>query len=133
MFETVTHVKLHDTDAAGVVFFANYFRIAHTAFEALMKSIGVGLDHIIREANYLILIAHADADYERPLILGEKVSISVRAEKTGESSFVLTYEFRDAEARTAARVRTVHVAIDKQAGSKTPLPEKIRLGLQSLR
>lgn len=133
MFETKTHVKLHDTDAAGVVFFANYFRIAHTAFEALMTSIGVGLDYIIRQADYLILIAHADADYDRPLLLGEKITISIKTESIGESSFILGYEFRDSTEKVAAKVRTVHVAISKNEAKKIPLPDKVRMGLESLK
>ncbi|HOP07920.1 MAG TPA: acyl-CoA thioesterase [candidate division Zixibacteria bacterium] len=133
MFETKTNVKLHDTDAAGVVFFANYFRIAHTAFEALMTSIGVSLDYIIREADYLILIAHADADYDRPLLLGEKITISMKTESIGESSFVLIYDFRDSAGKIAAKVRTVHVAVDKNRAEKIPLPEKVRIGLESLK
>lgn len=133
MFETKTHVKLHDTDAAGVAFFANYFRIAHTAFEALMSSIGVGLDYIIKKADYLILIAHADADYDRPLLLGEKITISIKTESIGESSFILVYEFKDRAREVAARVRTVHVAISKSEAKKIPLPEQVRLGLESLK
>ena len=133
MFETKTNVKLHDTDAAGVAFFANYFRIAHTAFEALMTSIGVGLDYIIKDADYLILIAHADADYDRPLLLGESITISIRTESLGESSFILGYDFRDSAGKTAAKVRTVHVAISKSEAKKIPLPEKVRIGLESLK
>jgi acyl-CoA thioesterase FadM len=37
MFKTQTNVKLHDTDAAGILFFSNHFRIAHTAYEDFMQ------------------------------------------------------------------------------------------------
>jgi 1,4-dihydroxy-2-naphthoyl-CoA hydrolase len=132
MFETKTVVKLHDTDAAGIAFFVNHFRIAHTAYEAFMKSVGAGLDEIIRSADYFVLIAHAEADYERPLFHGQAVTISLQAESVGNSSFVLGYEFKTDDGEVAARVRTVHVTIDKKTADKVPLPKPVYEGLKSL-
>ena len=132
MFETQTVIKLHDTDAAGVTFFANFFRIAHTAYEALMTSIGCPLEYIISSADYLVLIAHAEADYERPLVLGEKVSIAVKTMSIGNSSFTLEFAFRGGDGQPAATVKTVHVSVDKKTGDPIPIPEKIRISLQSI-
>lgn len=132
MFETQTVIKLHDTDAAGVTFFVNYFRIAHTAYEALMTSVGCSLEYIISSADYMVLIAHAEADYERPLVLGEKVSIAVKTVAIGDSSFTLEFSFRGGNGNPSASVKTVHVSIDKRTGKTIPIPEKIRISLQSI-
>ena len=132
MFETKTNIKLHDTDAAGITFFANHYRIAHTAYEAFMKSIGCGLDWIIRDADYFVLIAHSEADYMRPLFYGDTLTISIKAERVGNSSFTLAYNFKDGKGNEAALVRTVHVAIDKKTGDKIEIPERLRVGLSSL-
>lgn len=132
MFETKTNIKLHDTDAAGITFFANHFRIAHTAYEAFMKSIGVGLDFIVRDAEYYVLIAHAEADYKYPLFHGDSLTITLKAESIGNTSFVLGYKFKDGRGRLAASLQTVHVAIDKKSGDKIPLPEKLQIGLSSI-
>ena len=131
MFETQTDVKLHDTDAAGILFFANYFRIAHTTYEAFMKSIGCGLDYIIRASDYLLLIAHAEADYDRGLSHGDKFTISLKA-KIGQTSFTLSYLVKDGDGNVAATLRTVHVSVDKKNGEKIPLPEEVRQGLLSI-
>lgn len=132
MFETKTNIKLHDTDAAGITFFANHFRIAHTAYEAFMKSIGCALDWIVRDAEYFVLIAHAEADYKRPLFYGVNITIAVKAEEIGKSSFTLSYRFRDQEGNEAAVVQTVHVVIDKKSGDSIDIPERLRVGLDSL-
>jgi len=133
MFETQVDVKLHDTDAAGLLYFANYFRIAHTAYEEFMESVGCGLDRIIGAADYLILIAHAEADYESGFFLGDKLTIGIRAETIGETSFVLSYLFKDGEGKVAAKLRTVHVAVNKKSEKKTPLPEEILMGVRTIR
>lgn len=132
MFETKTNIKLHDTDAAGVVFFVNYFRIAHTAYEAFLKSIGCGLDFIIRHSDYLVLIAHAEADYVRALQLGDVVTIALKAVKVGQTSFELMTQLKDKSGNVAATVRTVHVAVSKKTAQKIDVPEKLRAGLKSI-
>ena len=132
MFETKTNIKLHDTDAAGMLFFANHFRIAHTAYEAFMKSIGCGLDYIIRASDYLILIAHSEADYKRGLFLGDNLSISLKADSIGQSSFTLSYTFKNSDGNIVAEIQTVHVSVDKKTGNKIPLPDKLRIGIHSI-
>jgi YbgC/YbaW family acyl-CoA thioester hydrolase len=127
MFEYETGVKLQDTDAAGLVFFANHFKIAHAVYEAFMESIGCGLHLIIRESAYLLPIVHAEADYKAALSLGDALTISVTAD-VGKTSFTLSYDFKDGQGEMAARVRTVHVAVDKETGEKITLPDEVREG-----
>ncbi|HKK20545.1 MAG TPA: thioesterase family protein [candidate division Zixibacteria bacterium] len=123
-------LKLPDTDAAGIAFFGNYFRMAHEAYELFMDQIGFGLRIVLDKSEILILIAHADADYHAPLRLGDKYSIELEVEKIGRTSYVLGYTFKDATGGSTAEVRTVHVAIEKATNETIPLPEKLRAGLQ---
>jgi len=131
MFETQVDVRLYDTDAAGIVFFANYFRIAHDAYQAFMKSIGHGLDRIIGQSHYLLPIVHAEADYKKPLVLGSTVTVSVKGQ-VKDTSFVVSYTLKDGGGITVARLQTVHVAMDKKTGKKIALPEEIKKGLSTI-
>jgi 1,4-dihydroxy-2-naphthoyl-CoA hydrolase len=131
MFTIDFSVRLPDTDAAGILFFGNYFRLAHDAYEAFMESIGFSLRHIIREADFLVLIAHAEADYEKPLRLGDKVTVELVIESVRQTSFVLSYSLKDAQNDVAAKVQTVHVTVEKKSGDKIPLPEMLRTKLAS--
>lgn len=133
MYTISAAVRLPDTDAAGILFFGNYFKLAHDAYEAFMEPIGFGLSHIIGEADFLVLIAHAEADYEKPLRLGEKLTVELTVENVGQTSFALSYLVKDAQNETAATVKTIHVAVDKKSGDKVPLPEKLRDALARLR
>lgn len=131
MFETQVDVRLYDTDAAGIVFFANYFRIAHDAYQAFMKSIGHGLDRIIGQSDYLLPIVHAEADYKKPLVLGSTVRVSVKGQ-VKDTSFVVSYTLKDGGGITVAQLQTVHVAMDKKTGKKIALPEEIKKGLSTI-
>jgi 1,4-dihydroxy-2-naphthoyl-CoA hydrolase len=131
MFETTLDIKLYDTDAAGIVFFVNHFRLAHDAYEAFMKSIGCGLDHIIIETDYILPVVHAEADYKRPIPVGATIGISMTA-AVQETSFILSYKMKDEDGELVATLKTVHVAVDRKTGEKIPLPEEIKEGLSTI-
>ena len=133
MYTMNATVRLPDTDAAGILFFGNYFRLAHDAYEAFMESIGFSLRHIVQEADFLVLIAHTEADYKKPLRLVDRASVELVVVSIGQTSFVLSYYFKDAQNDVAAKVKTIHVTVDKKSGDKIPLPEKLREKLESLR
>lgn len=133
MFTIDFSVRLPDTDAAGILFFGNYFRLAHDAYEAFMESIGFSLRHIVQEADFLVLIGHTEADYNKPLRLGDRARVELEVENIGRTSFVLSYSLRDVHNDIAATVKTVHVTVDKKSGDKIPLPEKLREKLAYVR
>jgi len=133
MYTHESAVRLPDTDAAGILYFGNYFTVAHDAYEAFLASIGFSFAYIISEADFLILIAHAEADYRRPLLLGEKITVEVAAEQIGHSSFALTYLLKDSRGEVAANVKTVHVSVEKSTGKKMPLPASLREKLEAIR
>ncbi len=133
MFTIHFSVRLPDTDAAGILFFGNYFRLAHDAYEAFMESIGFSLRYIVQEADFLVLIAHAEADYNKPLRLGDRAMVELEVENIGRTSFVLSYSLKDAQNDVAAKVKTVHVTVDKKSGDKIHLPEKLREKLANVR
>lgn len=117
-------VRLHDVDAAGVMFFARLFVHAHDAYENFMASQGLGLDKLIGAGMHLPL-AHASADFLAPLRHGERISVALEIEKLGRTSFGVAYAFHCGEA-LRARLHTVHVFLAGQEKLPSPLPEEIR-------
>ena len=130
VFETV--VRLGLTDAAGVVFFARYFDMAHRAFEDLLDALGHPLPADLAHAAVGFPLVHAEADYRAPLRLGDRLAIHVTTDNVSHRSFVLDYALvRDAE--TVATVRTVHAAIDVERLQAVDIPATLRTGLEALR
>lgn len=139
MYDLDINVRLHETDAAGVLFFGNYFKIAHDAYEQYMQSIGFNFRQIIDEEPYLILIVHAEGDFHKPVYVGDSISVSISASKIGRTSFELEYQltYLDTPQKLShqikAKVKTVHVVIDKETKEPIPLPIKLRTGLEKLK
>jgi YbgC/YbaW family acyl-CoA thioester hydrolase len=129
MFTTSITVRLQHTDAAGVLFFGSYFTLLHEAYEGYLASRGIQIRHLIQDRPYALPIVHAEADFTKPVRVGEPVSITVAVEKIGNRSYTLIYELRDGAGDTVATARTVHATIHKDTQSSIPVPEEIRNAL----
>jgi 1,4-dihydroxy-2-naphthoyl-CoA hydrolase len=118
-------VALHDTDAAGVLFFAHLFRHVHDAYETWMATLGFPLDAMIRDGKLALPLVHAQADYRRPLRHGYQVTVDLNVTELGPSSFQLAYRLRTSDGDVAATARTVHVCISPGVGRPRPLPDAL--------
>ena len=121
--------KLHDIDAAGVMFFASYFRVAHDAYESFMAEIGFSLPDLLRQGQQLPLV-HSTADFLQPVLHGEALRIGVGIARIGDASFTVDYLFRTAQEMQAARLQTRHVLINPADRRPLSLPEPLRQALQ---
>ena len=119
-------VALHDVDAAGVIFFAHLFRHAHDALEAFMGHIGYDLPTILEQEQYGFPVVHSEADYFKPLRYGEKVCVRAEVARLGHASFEMAYGFQNEAGEAVARIRTVHVVVDKTQGKSMALPDGLR-------
>lgn len=117
-------VRFADTDAAGVVFFANYLAICHEAYEESLAAAGIDLAAFFRDTGVVVPIAKSSADYLRPLQPGDKLRIALVPVSLSENSFAIDYElFRlGTVEKLAARVRTEHVATSPAKRMRVPLP-----------
>ncbi|MBW2319215.1 MAG: hypothetical protein JRF24_11180 [Deltaproteobacteria bacterium] len=81
--------------------------------------------------DFLLPIVHAEADYKGGLCLGDEFDIFLKSE-VGDSSFVLSYSFKDSDGNVSAEIKTVHVSVNKETKKKIPLSEKLRKGLLTI-
>ncbi len=132
MYTYKTKIKLHETDAAGLLFFSHQFKIIHDAYESLLEKIGFSFSDLIRKHKYFLPIVHAEADYKAPLFVGDEITIAVSVDCIGTTSFVFAYELRKKK-QLVGTARTVHVTMDKKTKKKIPLPPVMRRAIQRLR
>jgi 1,4-dihydroxy-2-naphthoyl-CoA hydrolase len=132
MYTYQTKIKLHQTDAAGLLFFSHQFEIVHDAYEALLERIGFGFAELIRHKPFFLPIVHAEADYKLPLFVGDTLEVQVRVADVGETSFTFEYKLLNAKQELVGTARTVHVTMDKAAKKKIPLPAEMRKKIEQL-
>ena len=119
-------IKLHDTDAAGILFFANQFRIVHDLYEQFLARIGSSFRERITAGDFVIPIVHAEADFLQPLRVGDTLEVTAIVARIGNSSFTLDYQLIDLEGWVVGTASTVHVTCDSQTHEKIVLPDNFR-------
>jgi 1,4-dihydroxy-2-naphthoyl-CoA hydrolase len=117
-------VHFADTDAAGVVFFANYLRICHEAYEAALSSAGIELKSFFADKGVIVPIAKSEASYLRPLYPGDKLSVSCAPVALSDNSFEIRFEITRVgpPRKIAGSVRTEHVCIASTDRKRQALP-----------
>lgn len=128
-FEHIFQVPFHELDPGGVMFHAHLFSHAHNAYAALLSEAGYSLKTILLAGDYLVPLVHAEADYLHPLLLDDRVCITVALASANNSSLSFSYKFYKDD-MLCATAATTHVFLRK--GSRTPvaIPEKLRQGLR---
>jgi YbgC/YbaW family acyl-CoA thioester hydrolase len=124
MFTYSTSIRLRDTDATGVLFFTEQFRIASEAFEEYLEQSGFTLGKLIHESDYLIPIVHVEGDYFGPLLVGDPIIVLLEVSKIGNSSFTLHYQLIKEEEKVG-EASIVHVCVSKEMKASHPIPDDL--------
>ena len=125
-------IHFADTDAAGVVYFANYLSFCHEAYEESLAAAGIDLKTFFGDNGIVIPIAKSTADYLRPLVCGDKIAITVKPAAVASDTFTIDYEItrlagngaggKPAPAKLAAVAQTRHVCIRADTRARAELP-----------
>ena len=117
-------VRFRDTDAAGVLYFANVLNICHEAYEASLEASGISIQQFFTKPIIAFPIIHTAVDFFHPMFCGDKLIIKLTPLKLGTDKFEINYEvFVDNILVTKAI--TKHLCIDASSKSRLDLPKNI--------
>lgn len=122
-------IRFQDTDAAGVVYFANVLAMCHEAYEESLAASDINLKLFFSNPNVAIPIVHASADFFSPMFCGDKVLIQLIPQHLSSEKFEVNYQFI-AENRVVAQATTRHVCIDAATRSRKEIPAEMIRWLQ---
>lgn len=124
VFSYLRTIHFADTDAAGVVFFANFLRICHEAYEESLVASGIELKTFFAENAVIVPIVKSEANYLRPLFCGDKLRVTLKPAALTDNSFEIRFELVKVGLmeKTVARVHTVHVCTSPGKRERALLP-----------
>lgn len=123
-------VRFQDTDAAGVVYFANVLAMCHEAYEESLATSGINLKLFFSNPNVAIPIVHASVDFFHPMFCGDLVSIHLSPCQLGDNNFEINYIIMSADERQITKAITRHVCINTVSRIRQELSNEIMLWLQ---
>lgn len=133
MYEQRQTLKLHHTDAAGLLFFAHQFTLAHSVYEDFLSSLGIRWADLIRNRSVYIPIVHAESDFKKPLFVGDVLIFHLHVLKVSAHSYVIetkVYQHEVSAEHLAGTVKTVHVTMDPETKRKVAIPDFLRTKLE---
>lgn len=127
-FQTTIAARFQDVDAAGVLFFGRIFDYVHMAYEELVASSGFDRVTYFSKGEFLVPIAHAEADYKKPILHGERVTITIDVTRVGRASIHLQHTVTGPGGPhdLRASVLTVHAFVERATMKPIPVPEPLR-------
>ena len=130
-FRYETLVRLRDTDAAGVIYFANQFVMVHEAYEHWLASVGCRMVDLLGSWDTVPLIARAESDYRAAVRVSDELVLEMRCTRLSKRSYTLVTDLLR-EGRCVGTTRMVHVAVDRKTGKTGQLPEKLAEALRAI-
>lgn len=98
-----------DTDAGGVVYYANYLKYLERGRTEFFIGKGIDVYGLHRQGLYFV-VAHVDIKFKRPALLGDTITVTTDVKETGNASLLLNHSiYRGGEILAEADVRMAHV------------------------
>ncbi|GET43085.1 acyl-CoA thioesterase [Microseira wollei] len=119
-------IRFQDTDAAGVVYFANVLAMCHEAYEASLAASGINLKLFFSNQAVAIPIVHASVDFFRPMFCGEQINIYLTSKQLTREKFETVYQIVMAESeQLVAKAISRHVCIDPIGRTRKQIPAEM--------
>ncbi len=120
-------VRFQDTDAAGVVYFANVLGMCHEAYEASLAASDINLKLFFSNPDRAIPIVHASVDFYRPMFPGDRLLIQVKPKQITEDEFEIAYQVfsEPVTEKSVAKALTKHICIDAVSRTRKQLSEEL--------
>ena len=119
-------IRFQDTDAAGVVYFANALAMCHEAYEASIAASGINLKLFFSNQEAAIPIVRASVDFFRPMFCGDCINIYLVSKQLTPEKFEIAYQIvMAASEQLVAKAISTHVCIDPISRTRKEIPTEM--------
>jgi acyl-CoA thioester hydrolase len=126
-------VYYEDTDAGGVVYYANYLKFAERARTDLLRVLGIEQSHLAGEAGLVFVVRRCAADFLRPARLDDGLEIHTGVTDVKGASVDMSQSVRrngDELVRMEVRIACMKRA---DPGRPARIPQGIRSAFEAWR
>ena len=131
-FHTTRRIEFADTDMAGIVHFANFFRFMESAEVEFLRTKGLSVSLPWEGQKIGFPRVSASCDYLRPARFEDVLDVAVRIQSIGKKSVTYAFEFAKG-GETVARGQVTSVCcrvISDQQFEAIEIPTSIRAKLE---
>jgi YbgC/YbaW family acyl-CoA thioester hydrolase len=108
-FSITRRVEFGDTDMAGIMHFANFFRFMEAAETAFLRERGLSVSWLEGSVKWGFPRRAVSCDYQKPAKFQELLTIAVTLEKLGTKSVTYRFDFTNEQGDPLATGRITSV------------------------
>ena len=127
-FTWTIRVYYEDTDAGGVVFYANYLKFFERARTEWLRAAGIGQQLMTETYGVVFVVKNTSVDYHAPARLDNELNLTVVVERVGRASvqFVQQAWRIDGEKRELLATGRIKVGcVDTQSFRPSEIPHDV--------
>jgi acyl-CoA thioester hydrolase len=130
LFRWNLRVYFEDTDAGGIVYYANYLKFFERCRTEWLRALGVEHTRLAEQAQLQFVVARLAVEYVRPARLDDEITITARIGEQARS--YLVFEQRALRGTDLLAQATVKVAcIDTRRFAPARLPAELTAALDA--
>ncbi len=122
-------VYYEDTDAGGVVYYANYLKFMERARTEFLRGLGYEQDRLAADEGVLFVVRHVEIDYHLPARFNQLLQIVTRVVETGRARLVFEQHINYQD-RCLTQAKVTIACIDAGRFRPRAIPESMRKELQ---
>ena len=88
-FEFPIRIYWEDTDAGGIVFYANYLKFFERARTEWLRSLGIGQQQLREQTGGMFVVTHSQVRYLRPARLDDELIVTAQLQEAGRASLTI--------------------------------------------
>jgi acyl-CoA thioester hydrolase len=96
-FTWPVRVYWEDTDAGGVVYYANYLKFLERARTEWLSALGLEQDRLAETAGVVFVVRRVEADYLRPARFNDRLAVHCVLTEMNRASLTMVQEVRRGE------------------------------------
>ncbi len=119
-------VYYEDTDAAGIVYHANYLRFMERGRTEWLRQLGYEQDELSRDRNLVFVVTRSDLRYLRAARYNEELRVVTALERLRAASLEMAQEIDDIGGNVLCRGRIGVACVEAQSLRPTRVPADLR-------
>lgn len=128
-FRHSVRVYWEDTDAGGIVYYANYLKFFERARTEWLRSLGVEQQSLRDRTGTMFIVSHTSMHYRAPARLDDCLDVTVAIRHAARVSLVIEQQaLRDGELLAEGEIRIA--CVDTAALRPRRIPDDVLLRLQ---
>jgi len=131
-FRHPIRVYWEDTDAGGIVFYANYLKFFERARTEWLRSLGIQQSELRQRTGGVFVVSETSVRYAKPARLDDELIVTAQLERAGQASLIIAQQAFEAAGGALLAQGTIRIGwVDATTLRPGRIPAEILQALQT--